>query len=869
MKRIVLVLMSILSLTIASAQTSIKVNVHNVVEVGEDFSVTFVVDGKVDARDFQWTSDENFEILWGPQYGHSSSTSYVNGKRTSSSQTSFTYLVSCSKAGTYTLPSAVLTLKRKTLTSEPVEIEVVEVSGPDAAAETATEDRGRNESVSSNRLFMQFVTDKQRVMVGEPVHASLKLYSKVDIAGFSGFTLPDFNGFWKKETKSPQYNNVSREKFNGEIWDAATICEYVLIPQQSGTLTIGPSELVCMVNVREDTRGMSELDLFFSSGYKTLEKRLRTKPLKIQVSALPQPAPALFTGGVGRFDISARLQKDSLEVNEASTLTVIVKGKGNISLMGQPVVSFPLDFEAYDVKTSEKSGKDGLSGEKIYEFPFIPRSAGDFEIPAIGLSYYDSARHQYVTVDTGALPIHVEKGEGTEVLSGSSGPDVVKSFSQDQVSNLNTDIRYIVRESSRFSPAGSFFLGSPLFWGLFGSMTLIAVLVALIFRFLMHRRADVVHMKTRKASKKALKRLVGARKFLQQGNRSGFYEEMHKALLGFVADRMNVPYGELSGDRIGTLLQEHGAKPESCQEFLDLLDACEFARYAPSHDAKDMAAHYKTAGEIISVLDAEIGKIKSSAMKNTMLALLLMLAPFWANGMEQAEADSLWSAANSAYTAGEWQKAVDLYLPIEEAGLESPALYYNIANAYYKGGDLTSAILYYNRALRLDPSMEDAAYNLKLANSRIRDRIEPVPEFIFKVWMRDFCYVMDGNAWTALFLVLFMVTLVMVLLYLLSASTSARKTGFFTGIVTLLLSLFCLWMAFWQKSDYEDNKDAIVTTPVISVKSSPSADQSTELFRLHEGTKVEVLQDEEDWFEIRLMDGRQGWLLKKQIMTVN
>jgi tetratricopeptide (TPR) repeat protein len=205
---------------------------------------------------------------------------------------------------------------------------------------------------------------------------------------------------------------------------------------------------------------------------------------------------------------------------------------------------------------------------------------------------------------------------------------------------------------------------------------------------------------------------------------------------------------------------------------------------------------------------------------------------------------------------------------ISGMGLESAALYCNTGDAYFKDGNIPMAILYYERALKLDPSYEDARYNLELLNNIIQDRIDPVPDFILKVWAKDICYVMDSDAWAVCFLVLLALTLALALLFILGATAAGRRTGFFTGIVTLLLAIASLSFSLWQKNDYMSADDAIVMRPVTSVKSSPSAEASTDLFILHEGTKVRILDTVGNWNNVELADGRQGWILSKDIEII-
>jgi tetratricopeptide (TPR) repeat protein len=281
-----------------------------------------------------------------------------------------------------------------------------------------------------------------------------------------------------------------------------------------------------------------------------------------------------------------------------------------------------------------------------------------------------------------------------------------------------------------------------------------------------------------------------------------------------------------------------------------------------------MAAHYESALDGISSLDSEM-KTRKNAPKAAALSLMLMLAlPFASGASNDAYVDSLWNSANEAYVEGRWADAVAGYEMISGMGLESASMYCNTGDAFFKDGNIPMAILYYERALKLDPSYEDARFNLELMNSAIQDRIDAVPGFILKVWAKDICYIMDSDAWAVCFLVLLALTLALALLFILGATAAGRRTGFFAGIVALLLALASLSFAFWQKKDYMSTDYAIVMRPVTSVKSSPSAEASMDLFILHEGTKVKILDSVGSWSNIELADGRQGWLSSKDMELI-
>lgn len=855
MKKIYLTILSLFAASAAFAQTEIAVEAPDVVAADEQFNVTFIIEGENSPSDFAWTSCDDFQVQWGPQQGKSTSIQIVNGKRSKTVQSTYTYVLRPVKAGRFTIPVATAKVKGKQISSQPRTIEVASAGAASAQRpQTGQQTQRQSAGVTDSDIFMTLTLDRTKVVVGEPIVATLKLYQRVNIAGFENVSFPTFNGFWSQEVEAPTNIEFKREVYEGQIYNAALLRKFTLIPQQQGQVTINPAEMTCLVNIRVSSGGTSIFDGFFDD-YRTVRKKVSTKPVTVTVSPLPAGAPASFAGGVGEFRISAKVSKDTLKAHEAASLLLTVSGKGNVSLLETPKVNFPPDMEVYDTKVSDRIDKTGLTGSRTYEYPFIPRSHGDFVIEPVKYSYYDVNQHKYVTLETPPIPLVVLRGKETEsagvVISGSVPKDV---------KNLSSDIRFINVKDSVLVPQGRFLVGSGLFWVLLAALTALAVILWASLRRLAARRADVVGTRNRKATKMALKRLNLANTFLKQDLYTAFYEELHKALLGFISDKLNMPSAELSRERICEALAEGGVDQAHAETFIGILDACEFARYAPSAGNDAMAAHYNSALEVISSIDSNMKSRKNSPKTATLLVALLLI-PFGGQALAQdAYVDSLWNSANQAYVEGRWSDAVAGYEMISGMGLESAALYCNTGDAYFKEGNVPMAILFYERALKLDPSYDDARYNLELMNSTIQDRIDPVPEFILKVWAKDVCYLMDSDAWAICFLVLMALTFALALLFLLAPTAAGRRTGFFTGIVTLLLAVASLSFAFWQKNDYMSADEAIVMRPVTSVKSSPSAEASKDLFILHEGTKVRILDSVGSWNNIELADGRQGWI---------
>lgn len=858
------------------AQNVIRVEAPDVVAVNEQFNVTFIIEGEKSPSDFQWSSGDDFQLVWGPQKGSSSSIQIINGKRSSSHQTTFTYILIPKATGTFQLPAATALLSGDRISSTQASIQVV--SDGASSSQSSGQNGGKSSrggqtsstgsgEISSNDLFMRLSLSRTEVVIGEPITATLKIYQRANVVGFENAKFPTFNGFWSQETYVPNNIEFKRESLDDKIYNTAVLRTYVLIPQQSGAITIDPAELVCLVNIRTAPSSSNSLfDSFFQDEYRTIRKRVTTPAVKVKVNPLPAGQPASFGGGVGNFGISARLTTDNLKTHDAASLIITVSGRGNVALLEEPKVNFPPDFEVYDTKTTENTDKSngGTSGSKSFEYPFIPRSHGDFTIDPVEYSYYDVNAGKYVTLRTEPLHVKVAKGKGgdsTPVTTVNSGVE------RKDVKSLADDIRFIFTGKPGLSGSGSFFVGSVFFWILLALMILGATSVYLAFRKVAAMRADVAGTKNRRATKMAQKRLKLAGEYLDKNLYTAFYEELHKALIGFVSDKLNMDMSEISKDNIASALTEGGVSEEQTKAFTDLLDACEFARYSPDGGNEAMRSHYDAALKVISSIDSGL-KTGGKSLRKVVTVVTLLLSLGASMNIQAKDLDSLWTAGVQAYTDGKFSDASAAWTSIEESGQKSAKLYYNLGNAWFKQGNYPKAILNYERALRLDPSYSDARYNLEFTSNFVQDKIEPVPEFILKSVARKVCYVMGSNAWAVIFLVLLAAALVMGLLFLLGSSVGKRRAGFYCGIVLLLLSAGALSFSIWQKSDSVKTDTAIVMSPVSSVKSSPSSGSSKDLFVIHEGTKVTILDEVGSWKNIALADGRQGWITSNELEVI-
>lgn len=901
-----LLILAFMLFSISGIAQELTVEAPSVVTSSETFRIVFSANGKI--SDFNWPGTNDFSIVYGPQKGSSSSVTIINGKRESKSSESYTYVLQPLKEGTFTLPAATATIDKKEYTSGAFNIEVVnddQQGQQQQTQQTQQNQQGQQQalttgSVSDNDIFLRLSLSKTNVVKGEPIVASLTLYTRADIAGFENIKFPTFNGFWSKETFTPQNIEFNRENINGKIYNSAILRKYMLIPQQTGSITIDPAELVCLLRVRASSGGSRTIFDDFFDNYQTIRKRLTTKSATINVKPLPAGAPASFAGGVGDFKISAKLSSDTLSSNEAGSLIVTISGTGNISMLEAPTVTFPPDFEVYDVKGSEKISADGTKGSKTYEYPFIPRSYGNFTIDPIEYSFYNISKNGYITTTAPGFTIKV--GKGSEVDNGGVViPGVVKQ----SVKNLGEDVRFIATGVPALKNKGTFFVGSALFYILIAVIILLYFVAVRLLAFTAARREDIAGSRKRKANKMARLRLKQANEYLKKDISSAFYEELHKAILGYMSDKLVMPVSELSKEKIEETLKERNVPEQLITSSLDIIDACEFARYAPDASSEAMENHYTLAVKVISELEGNV-KNKNTVKKNSNVesssfAFIMILAatsltaitsqPLNAQTLtlpsEQAsdtvavvtvpgpsdeilsgsDESTLWGLGNEAFTKEEYSNALAFFKAIEKRERVSAALYYNIGNTYFKMDDMAHAILYFERALKINPRYSDAKNNLIIAQGSVLDKIEKVPDFILVTWVKNVKYMISSDVWAKISLVLFLAVALLFLGFKFFPYSKGRKISFIFAWIVLFFAVLSLLFSISEKRDNLHENQAIVISAVSSVKSSPARNGKS-IFILHEGTKIELLDDLGEWKKIELADGRQGWLLTSEIEKI-
>ena len=662
--------------------------------------------------------------------------------------------------------------------------------------------------------------------------------------------MPDLKSFYTQEVDLPQQKSFSIETLNGRPYKTTVWSQYVMFPQTTGKLEI-PSITFEGIVVQQN-RNIDPFEAFFNggSGYVEVKKKIQAPGIEIQVDPLPE-RPANFSGGVGKFTVSAQLDKTETKANDPISMRIIVSGSGNLKLLKQPVVNLPKDFDKYEPKITDKSKltSNGIEGSMVYDLLIVPRHQGKYEIPPVELTYFDTAENAYKTVKSEAFTLDVAKG---------SGAGAVNDFSGQDLQELNKDIRFIKTGSTSQHSLDEFFFGSSAYLVSLGLMALVFISLFVIFRQRAVDHANVTKMRGKKANKVATKRLKKASKLMADNKPGEFYDEVLRALWGYVGDKLNIPVEQLSHDNISMRLAERYVDETVIGQFIGALDECEFERYAPGDPKGNMNKVYEKAMTAIEKIEDAMKKRRPSA-KSAVLLLLLFL-PLSGHAVTKAEADS-------AYVRGQYQQAIKDYESLLKQGA-SADLYYNLGNAYYRSENITRAVLNYERALLLSPGDRDIRFNLQIARSKTIDKIVPESEMFFFTWYRSLVNLMSVDAWAWTALVSLALVIVLLLIYLFSDRIWLRKIGFFGGFVLLVLFALSNVFAWQQKQDLLYRKGAIVVSPSVSVKSTP-AKNGTDLFILHEGTKVSITDGSmKGWTGIRIADGKEGWIESDMIEEI-
>ena len=840
----------------------ISVSAPSHVAAGENFRVAYTINTS-DVEEFRMGGvQDGLEVIAGPYTSSQSSYQMINGHTSSSSSVTITYTLYAAKNGSFTIGASHALVGGKRLSSRPVKIQVSghaqrtngapNMHGQDSYDQPRM--RSAGSAISGSDLFIKVSASKKRVHEQEPILLTYKVYTQVDLTQLEG-KMPDLKGFHTQEVPLPQQKTFHTETVNGRPYKCVTWSQYVMYPQMTGRLEI-PSITFKGIVVQQN-RNVDPMEAFFNggSGYVEVKKDIKAPGITLQVDPLPQ-RPANFSGGVGKFNISASLDKKEVKAGEPITLRVVVGGIGNLKLLKQPVVNFPKDFDKYDAKVTDKTRltANGVEGNMVYDFLAVPRNQGSYTIPSVELTYYDTSKNAYKTIKTQPFKVEVEKGDGT---SGES----------EDFASQDKDIHTIKLGKVEQHKANEMFFGSFGYW-ISLLMPLIAFVVLLIvFRRRAIENADIVKKRSNRAGKIATKRLRLANKLMLQGKQGEFYDEVMRALWGYMSYKLNMPAEKLNRDNIRETLGRHFVDDATIEKFTTALDECEFERYAPGDAAGNMNRTFESAMTAIMDIENAINEARKNQKKHpagySFVWLLLAMICFGGTSAKAVTKNN----ADTEYQKGNYQQAIRDYEEILKNG-ESAEIYFNLGNAYYRTDNITKAVLNYERARLLSPGDDDINFNLQFARSKTIDKITPQSEMFFITWYKSLVNFTSVDNWAKTGILCIVMALLLVLLYLFGPQLMLRKIGFFGGLAFFVIFLLSNLFAFQQKQALDNRTGAIIISPSVNIKKTP-AKNSADQFVLHEGTRVDIIdKGMTDWRCIRVGDGREGWIETKAIEEI-
>jgi hypothetical protein len=553
MKKLIIILMALIaySTQMLADKVSFTASAPDAVVVGDQFRLSYTITTQK-VKDFRAPSIKGFDVLMGPSRSQQSNTQIVNGNVTSTSSITFTYILMANNAGEYTIPGASIVADGDQMVSNSVRIKVLpQDQGDSNSSSSSSTHSSSGTGVSNQDLFITASASKTNVYEQEAFVLTYKIYTRESNLQLNNAKLPDFKGFHSQEIEMTTNARWTPEHYQGRNYYTTVYRQFVLFPQQSGKLYIDPAQF--QMTVGKPVQSDDPFDAFFNGGSNVIEikKSISTPKIAINVNPLPAGKPADFSGGVGEFNISSSINNKELKTNDAITIKLVISGTGNLKLISNPEIKFPDDFEVYDPKVDNqvRLTREGLTGNKVIEYLAIPRHAGTYKIPGVSFSYFDIRSKSYKTLKTEEYVINVEKGAG-------NADQVIANFTnKEDLKVLGEDIRYIKQNEVTLQPKGSFFYGSMTYWLFYIIPALAFIIFFIIYRKQAAENANVAKMRTKKANKVATKRMKLAGKLLSENKKDAFYDEVLKALWGYISDKLNIPVSRLSKDNIEEIME--------------------------------------------------------------------------------------------------------------------------------------------------------------------------------------------------------------------------------------------------------------------------------------------------------------------------
>ena len=582
----------------ASAQVSFTVDAPALTALGRPFNVAFTIDAEPEQNSFKAPEfEENFDVVAGPSTSVGRSMQFINGKQSSSYNYTITYALMPRESGTFTIGSASVMVDGKTYTTRPMLVEVIaEKQGAGAGNNASTSPGG---SIGRDDILLRLKVSDTELYKGESLRASLVLYTRVTVENIESLTMPPFDGFWSQELSFD--NAPSREEYNGRVYETYKITELLLSPQESGKIVIPEAvmDVVAQVVV-QDRRNYDPI--FGGRQVYRVSRELKSAPVTINVKEFPAGAPQSFNGAVGNFSLRSTMPAAEIDANSADQIELTISGTGNLKFITAPRITLPESFEVYDTKVVDncKITATGTTGSLTYTYPFVARSAGAFTIPRIEFSFFNPDTQAYETLATEPFTL-VVKDDGS---IAASAPATSNYNYGGPMRQLDRDIRFIHTGKLPKRAAAAFIL-TPLYWLAIVAMVALFILIYAVLRKRIRERSNTVARRMRHADKMAVQRLRMAERYMNEANRHAFYEEMLRAMWGYIGDKFNIPVASLTKEKIREELYRRNVAEATAEQFCEVISRSEEAQYAPSASG-EMTDIYAEAVEVISKIESAV-----------------------------------------------------------------------------------------------------------------------------------------------------------------------------------------------------------------------------------------------------------------------
>lgn len=860
-KRVIAFIFSIIStIALLSQDIEFKIEAPKIVGKGERFKVSFVVNDD-HPKNFIAPTFQDVNILSGPNVMRSSSVSIINGKKESNTTTTYTYFLQSINTGTITIPPAKVSVKDRTYYTKAVNIKVDNnpsmqqraTNNPNYDPYKQTQ-QPKITQIDENVVFVRAIPNKTKVSLGEEIIISYKIYTLVPISEYQVDKFPSSQGFWVEELDNQTTPTLEREIVNGKAYQVATLRKVLVYPQKTGNLKIAPMGLEVVAHIQTGTQrsqrqstGDPFFDAFFNDPFfsrvtpvfETVNKKLKTNSLEIEVSPLPATNHE-FSGAVGQFTIESQIDTTQCKTNEAITLQYTIKGQGNLTLIDGLKLQLPDEFEVFDPKISDKITKTsaGQKGERCFQYVIIPRVEGNFKIPVLEFTYFNTDTREYETITTPEYSLTINKGN--------SNNDFVDQLTEKE-KYKNMDIVDTPKQSFSTSVLKKPFSSFLFYFFILLIITLLFVMIKLT-QTQIEKNKDIVAVRLKKANKVAIKRLKQAKIYLDNRQDDKFETEIGQALWNYLSDKFKISRYDLNLENISLQLQKSELNKELLDKTLSVLEKCEYVRFSQNKGAELYNELFLETEGLITDIETKMQYIKKRSKKGLMLIIsLLLLSNLSAQDM---------SKANKAYLEQDYETALQQYKKIESQNV-SAELYFNIANTYFRMSDYVNSTLYYEKALKLSPNNEVYQINNKISKTRLMGDVYKIPDFFLVSWFKAMYNLFTPITWAILSIFLLLVSAVLFFIYYFSYDK--KVLFFYLMLVFFFLTITSIGLGIARQNAIHSQNYAII------VEIPENQDKKQKLFR---GQKVEVKEIQLDKVRLETEDGKEIWLPKDNIKII-